>query len=174
MILRRLTEHARAQNWFAVPLDFLIVVAGVFVGIQVANWNGARIQRALGNDYTVRIIADPELGHLFQRGCRDYQALSEKERARMVHVFFSFFKMFERIYLHHRHGAVEAEVWLSNREMLLAYASQPGARYYLSHREKIFDAGFWRFLNESRDAEVAAGHVVSQIALEDSSDEAAP
>ncbi len=42
MILRRLTEHVKAQNWFAVALDFVIVVAGVFIGIQVANWNEAQ------------------------------------------------------------------------------------------------------------------------------------
>ncbi|MEM9014357.1 MAG: hypothetical protein AAGB02_04535 [Pseudomonadota bacterium] len=42
MILRRITEHVKAQNWFAVGLDFVIVVVGVFIGIQVANWNEAR------------------------------------------------------------------------------------------------------------------------------------
>ncbi len=46
MILRRLTEHVKAQNWFAVALDFLIVVTGVFIGIQVSNWNAARLARA--------------------------------------------------------------------------------------------------------------------------------
>ncbi len=45
MILRSLTRHVRDQNWFAVGLDFLIVVLGVFIGIQVANWNETRIQR---------------------------------------------------------------------------------------------------------------------------------
>lgn len=39
MILRRLTEHVQNQNWFAVGIDFFIVVVGVFIGIQVANWN---------------------------------------------------------------------------------------------------------------------------------------
>lgn len=33
MILRRLTKHVKDQNWFAVALDFLIVVVGVFIGI---------------------------------------------------------------------------------------------------------------------------------------------
>lgn len=47
MILRRLTEHVKAQNWFAVGIDFLIVVAGVFVGLQVSNWNEARKEFAL-------------------------------------------------------------------------------------------------------------------------------
>ncbi len=39
MILRSLTKHVNDQNWFAVFIDFIIVVFGVFVGIQVANWN---------------------------------------------------------------------------------------------------------------------------------------
>lgn len=45
MLLRRVTENVKAQNWFAVVLDFLIVVTGVFIGLQVANWNDARANR---------------------------------------------------------------------------------------------------------------------------------
>jgi hypothetical protein len=39
MLLRRITKHVKNENWFAVFIDFLIVVVGVFIGIQVANWN---------------------------------------------------------------------------------------------------------------------------------------
>ena len=39
MILRSVIKHVRDQNWFAVGIDFLIVVVGVFIGIQVSNWN---------------------------------------------------------------------------------------------------------------------------------------
>lgn len=42
MLLRRVTKHVKDQNWFAVGIDFIIVVVGVFIGIQVANWNDAR------------------------------------------------------------------------------------------------------------------------------------
>jgi hypothetical protein len=31
-----------AQNWFAVGVDFVIVVVGVYIGIEVANWNDVR------------------------------------------------------------------------------------------------------------------------------------
>jgi hypothetical protein len=41
--LLRVAEHIRTQNWTAIGIDFLIVVLGVFVGIQVANWNTARV-----------------------------------------------------------------------------------------------------------------------------------
>lgn len=32
MLLRRVIEHVKAQNWTAVALDFVIVVVGVFIG----------------------------------------------------------------------------------------------------------------------------------------------
>ena len=45
MILRRLAENLRAQNWTAIAIEFLIVVMGVFLGTQVANWNEERTER---------------------------------------------------------------------------------------------------------------------------------
>ncbi|MFN7163639.1 MAG: hypothetical protein ACK4P2_02360 [Hyphomonas sp.] len=58
MILRRITEHVKAQNWFAVALDFLIVVLGVFVATQVANWNAARGERAAEAGYLSALEGD--------------------------------------------------------------------------------------------------------------------
>ena len=81
MLLRRITQHVKAQNWFAVGLDFLIVVVGVFIGIQVSNWNAARVDqdRALG--YLERInanldadIKDIEIRTEFWRKVADYGA----------------------------------------------------------------------------------------------------
>ena len=45
MLLRRITKHVKDQNWFAVGIDFVIVVVGVFIGIQVANWNASQFER---------------------------------------------------------------------------------------------------------------------------------
>ena len=38
MLLRRLTVHVKTQNWFAVALDFFVVVVGVFLAFQVEQW----------------------------------------------------------------------------------------------------------------------------------------
>lgn len=46
MIFRRFIEHFRNQEWSAILIEFLIVVLGVFLGIQVDNWNTARVARA--------------------------------------------------------------------------------------------------------------------------------
>lgn len=58
MFLKRIIEHLRTQNWFAVALDFFIVVIGVFVGIQVDNWNQARIERHKEQEHLVLLDRD--------------------------------------------------------------------------------------------------------------------
>lgn len=58
MLLRRITEHIKAQNWTAVTLDFVIVVVGVFIGIQVSNWNDARAEAAQQQVYLERLHSD--------------------------------------------------------------------------------------------------------------------
>ncbi|MBT8473784.1 MAG: hypothetical protein HKN14_11635 [Marinicaulis sp.] len=45
MLLRRITEHVKAQNWFAVILDFFIVVAGILIAFQVNAWSDRRADK---------------------------------------------------------------------------------------------------------------------------------
>lgn len=56
MVIRRIREHVTAHNWFAVGIDLAIVVVGVFLGMQVSNWNAARIERGDTRDYRAQII----------------------------------------------------------------------------------------------------------------------
>ncbi len=42
MLLRRVIEHVKAQNWTAVALDFVIVVVGILIAFQITEWNDAR------------------------------------------------------------------------------------------------------------------------------------
>jgi hypothetical protein len=46
MILRRVIEHVRTQNWTAIGIDLVIVVVGVFIGIQVSSWNATQGEHA--------------------------------------------------------------------------------------------------------------------------------
>ena len=45
MIFRRAVAKLRAQDWLAITIELLIVIIGVFVGIQAANWNQARLEQ---------------------------------------------------------------------------------------------------------------------------------
>jgi hypothetical protein len=57
MILRRVIEHFRKQEWTAIAIDFVIVVAGVFVGLQVNNWNEMRLERSNERDF-IEVVRD--------------------------------------------------------------------------------------------------------------------
>lgn len=58
MILRRVIGHFRKQEWTAIAIDFVIVVAGVFVGLQVQEWNADRQTRAKSADFSERLRED--------------------------------------------------------------------------------------------------------------------
>jgi hypothetical protein len=76
MILRRITEHVRAQNWFAVGIDFLIVVVGVFIGIQVANWNEARRDRLAEAQYLDRL--EREIAEIFPQAAAGHERVRDR------------------------------------------------------------------------------------------------
>ncbi|WP_291841751.1 hypothetical protein [Maricaulis sp.] len=58
MILARITEALRAQNWFAVAIEFVIVIAGVVIGFQITAWNGERDDRRREAAYVLEIRED--------------------------------------------------------------------------------------------------------------------
>ena len=44
MILRRFTTALKQQNWTTILIEFVLLVGGVFLGIQAANWNEQRAE----------------------------------------------------------------------------------------------------------------------------------
>ena len=56
MVIRRIRDHVADQNWFAVGIDFAIVVAGIVIGTQVNNWNEKRVEAEQGRSYRERLI----------------------------------------------------------------------------------------------------------------------
>lgn len=47
MILRRLAISLKEQNWTAIAIEFVLLVAGVFLGIQAQQWQLGREERRL-------------------------------------------------------------------------------------------------------------------------------
>jgi hypothetical protein len=56
--LRRVIGHLRKQEWTAIAIDFFIVVIGVFVGLQVSNWNEARANQGIVARHLAEISED--------------------------------------------------------------------------------------------------------------------
>ena len=60
MILQNISRAIREQNYYAVALEFVIVIAGVVIGFQINAWNEGRAERAREAEYLVQL--DVELG----------------------------------------------------------------------------------------------------------------
>ena len=99
--LLRVAEHIRTQNWTAIGIDFLIVVLGVFVGIQVSNWNAARVDHQRGVDFTERLRVD--LGN-----------------ERWIYDFIAAYTQDVRDAANRAVQALEGDIELSNHDLLVA------------------------------------------------------
>jgi hypothetical protein len=53
--------HVREQNWTAVLIDLVIVVVGVFFGLQVQDWNEFRKDRIEEQRLLIRLLEETEL-----------------------------------------------------------------------------------------------------------------
>ena len=58
MILRRLSQSLKEQNWTAIWIEFILLVVGVFLGIQVANWNAAQQDKKREAEFIARLDRD--------------------------------------------------------------------------------------------------------------------
>lgn len=58
MILRQFIDRARRHDWFAVFIDFAIVVFGIFIGLQASEWVQTRQNRATERSYLERLLND--------------------------------------------------------------------------------------------------------------------
>jgi hypothetical protein len=58
VILRRFVENLKQQHWSGVLIELVIVVLGVFIGLQVDNWNDDRRDRETEVGYLADLQQD--------------------------------------------------------------------------------------------------------------------
>jgi hypothetical protein len=78
MIFKRAVARLRAQDWVAITIELAIVIIGVFIGTQVANWNEERLERQETQRMLTRL--KPELQNLlaFYTSARQYYGLTRR------------------------------------------------------------------------------------------------
>jgi hypothetical protein len=64
MIFKRAVAKLRAQDWAAITIEVAIVIIGVFIGMQVSNWNQERLERRETQQLLARL--KPELDYLLK------------------------------------------------------------------------------------------------------------
>jgi hypothetical protein len=79
MVLRRIRHRLANHDWLHAAIDLIIVMAGVFLGMQANNWNEERLGRQQGREYRamLRQDLDTNLGTVVNR--RNYYRWVRKE-----------------------------------------------------------------------------------------------
>jgi len=74
MIVRNLAQRLRNHDWLVVAIELVVVMLGVFIGLQASNWNQARQDDARGRDYLQRFDDDLTAEIVLLRQTRAFQA----------------------------------------------------------------------------------------------------
>lgn len=79
----RLIEQLRRQDWIAVTIEFIIVVVGVLLAMQVSNWNEQRLEHERGRAYYARIVTElrSNIDDMNQRAAYYQQVIGHAEAA---------------------------------------------------------------------------------------------
>ncbi len=68
MILARLSKSIRKQDWFAVAIEFVVVVVGIFAGLQANEWAQERQDRKQERAALERLFLEAESAHQLLNG----------------------------------------------------------------------------------------------------------
>lgn len=77
MIIRRIAENLNTGRFSTLAVELIVVIVGVFIGIQASNWNEARLDRARAYSYLERIRSDLDADITnFENGLRFWSEVS--------------------------------------------------------------------------------------------------
>jgi hypothetical protein len=150
------------MNWDAIGAiaeaigAVAVVVSLIYLAVQIRS--GTKALRTTLRDsafhnlqeWNYVLSSDEDLPWIFKRGLRNPKDLNDKELARFHHMMYSFYKLFENIYLHYLEGSIAKEAWENNNEILFLYSMQNGAKEYWQKRREIFDPRFIELVESSK------------------------
>ena len=132
MILRRFMQHIKDQNWFAVGLDIIVVIVGIFLGMQVTEWNEDRVNQNRENEILQEILSD------VKADLSSYQITVESSLDRLAAYKFIFANVSQ--------DAAVSRVDISNANMVLSEDAQ--FREIIANSEELKEKGYEQRLSD--------------------------
>jgi hypothetical protein len=84
VLLRSIAKHIEEQNWLAVAIDFVIVVIGVFVGLQAAEWSERNKENELEVAYLERLKEEVQRSYMHNENVSNRMMLEGAEKVDLV------------------------------------------------------------------------------------------
>ena len=104
--------------------------------------------------WSTDLARDPELTRIYSAGLMDPPSLNAIERIRFDAILSVQFRNWEDVFLHHRRGFVDDEVWEARHASFRIFLAEPGLRWYWKRRKSIFTQSFRDFVDGEMDAVV--------------------
>jgi hypothetical protein len=120
----------------------------IYLAIQIrANTQAVRaaaaqsVHEAFATWYRM-LAADADLSQIAATGLRDYEALSEAEKARFVATFMAFLSCSQDAFIKWREGSLSPELWSGWALVMMNLVIPPGGRAFWQERGYLFGKEF--------------------------------
>jgi hypothetical protein len=131
-----------------------VVVSLIYVALQIRqNTNAVRAATAqsvhehFANWYQL-FASDESLAPMAVKGLRDYDSLSETEKARFVAVFMAFLSYGQNAFLKWRQGLLSPSLWNGWEQVLMNLIGAPGGKGLWKERAYLFGEEFRRYVQD--------------------------
>ena len=84
MIIQRMAHAVKAQDWSTIAIELLVVVVGIFLGLQVDDWNDRRKEAAREEANLQRLLTD--INEMISR----HNAYEEEAKSKLNSLIVSF------------------------------------------------------------------------------------
>ena len=125
-----------------------VLVSLIYLAIQIRqNTASVRLSNYLSSETIesnlfARVVEDADLARIYRIGRIDFESLNEDEKLRFTMLMALHFRAYEQMFLQHRRGLIEAEVWKARREAMFRWTLEPGVHEMWRKRSHSYSEGF--------------------------------
>ena len=151
MSLQEISALVQIGANVAVLASVLFLAVQARLGIQMLKDAAQRNHMDKAQSVSRMIAENPQLSELWARGSKLGTAkLNEAERVQFVNFLTYVLRIWEELFLQHRRGLIDDEMWQANARILRDTKPMAGARDCWATRRHLFTEAFQDFY-ESQD-----------------------
>jgi hypothetical protein len=129
-----------------------VVISLFYVAFQIRqNTNAVRSATAQAvHEHFAKwyhlLAADGDLSQIAANGLRDYESLSEQEKARFIATFMAFLSYSQNAFLKWREGLLTGPLWMGWELLIMNLICAPGGRAFWKERSYLFGKEFRQYV----------------------------
>jgi len=155
MSLQEISALVQIGANVAVLASVLFLAVQARLGIQMLKDAAQRNHMDKAQSVSRMIAENPQLAELWARGSKLGTAkLNDAERVQFVNFLTYVLRIWEELFLQHRRGLIDDEMWQANARIVRDTKPMPGARDCWAIRRHLFTEAFQQFF-ESLDSSKA-------------------